>query len=98
MDVGSRPSVGEEFRRRKRRQIVLLLIGLPFIAVLVWFEKFPERLDNLVAGGCAILALVYVAVAVVFSLRNWRCPSCERWLGNELSPSSCGKCGVRFSG
>jgi hypothetical protein len=33
---------------------------------------------------------------VIFSLRNWRCPCCNRWLGNQLNPQSCVGCGVRF--
>ena len=84
------------FRARRRRQVVLLLLGLPFIAVLGGFKVFLGWVNGAVAVIFALLALGYVTFAVIFSLRNWRCPCCNRWLGNQLNPQSCVGCGVRF--
>ena len=85
------------FRARRRRQVVLLLVGLPFIAVLGRFKVFLGRVNGAVAGSIfALLTLGYVTFAVIFSLRNWRCPCCDRWLGNQVNPQSCVGCGVRF--
>ncbi len=90
--LGNNPSV--VFRAKKRRQIAILWFGLPFIGVIVWFNQFPQQLNNAVAGTFAIVAISYVAFAVIFSLLNWRCPCCNKWLGKELSPFSCRNCGV----
>jgi len=30
----------------------------------------------------------------VFSLYNWRCPACNKYLGKQRSPKYCSKCGV----
>ena len=65
---GNHPSV--VFRAKKRRQIAILWLGLPFIGVIVWFEQFPQQLNNAVAGTLAIVAISYVAFAVIFSLLN----------------------------
>jgi rubrerythrin len=42
--------------------------------------------------GPVIVALV--VGALVFSLKNWRCPACDKYLGKGISPSFCPKCGV----
>lgn len=84
------------FRARRRRQVILLLLGLPFIVVLGGFKGFLGGLGDAVAGVLVLLTLGYVTFAVIFSLRNWRCPCCNRWLGNQLNPQSCVGCGVRF--
>jgi cell wall assembly regulator SMI1 len=83
------------FRLRRRRQVLLLLFGLPFIAVL-GFKGLLGWLGGAVAVVLIFLTLGYVTFAVIFSLRNWRCPRCNRWLGNQLNPPSCAGCGVRF--
>jgi hypothetical protein len=98
MNTRLEPDAGADYRRRRRRQIALLILGLPFIAALGWFKAFPGQLNNPVAVVLAILALGYVAVASVFSLRNWRCLRCQCWLGNRLSPPHCRGCGARFEG
>lgn len=84
------------FRVRRRRQIVLLLLGLPFIVFLGGFKMLIGRVDGLVIGLSGLLTLGYVSFAVVYSLRNWRCPRCNRWLGNQISPRARGGCGVGF--
>ena len=85
-----------DFQRRRRRQIWLLVLGLPFLVVLAGFRAMPAQLNNAVAGGLGLAAIGYVAFACVFSLWNWRCPACGRWLGNQLSPARCRKCGVNL--
>jgi rubrerythrin len=42
--------------------------------------------------------LVFAIGAVLFSLKNWRCPGCERYLGRGISPRFCPRCGVGLSG
>src|SRR5262245_32923021 len=84
------------FRARRRRQVVLLLLGLPFIAVLGGLKWPFGGLGDAVVGVLVLLTLGYVTFAVIFSLRNWRCSCCDRWLGNQLNPQSCVGCGVRF--
>lgn len=85
------------FQARRRRQIALLVLGLPFIGFLGGFKRFLAWFNGAVAIDLILLSLAYVTVAVIFSLRNWRCPSCNRWLGNQLNPPSCAGCGLRFS-
>ena len=44
-----------------------------------------------------IILAVFILRALVFSIKNWRCPACDASLRGESSPRSCPKCGVPFA-
>jgi hypothetical protein len=44
----------------------------------------------------APLSFVLVAGALIFSLRNWRCPACNRYLGRTFNPRYCQGCGFEL--
>jgi hypothetical protein len=84
-----------EFARRRKRQ---LLVSLPLAAVVILFAIFSRTAEAPPLGlppavlGIAVFVLVLGAIA--FSLSNWRCPACNKYLGKGISPSFCPKCGV----
>ena len=84
------------FRARWVAKLFSCYSGSPSIAFLGGFKVFLGWVNCAVAGIFTLLTLGYVTFAVIFSLRNWRCPCCNRWLGNQLDPQSCVGCGVRF--
>src|SRR5262245_64179170 len=93
------PSQQEEiqqlFALRRRRQILLAIPLIPiFIAVLVIRDQADTAVFGVpsVVWGPAFLALA--VGALLFSLWNWRCPACEKYLGKSISPRFCPKCGV----
>ena len=84
-----------EFARRRKRQ---LLGSLPVVAAMLIFAVASQNaraplfgLSPALAGG---IAFAVVLGTLVFSLWNWRCPACNRYLGKGISPSFCSKCGV----
>jgi ABC-type ATPase with predicted acetyltransferase domain len=38
-----------------------------------------------------------VGLGLLLSVLIWRCPACERYLGEELYPVRCPKCGVALA-
>ncbi|HEV8577857.1 MAG TPA: hypothetical protein VGX68_02145 [Thermoanaerobaculia bacterium] len=85
-----------KFAKRRKRQ---LLAVIPILAVVVLrvvlLKKQPETPlfglpTELVIGAAIAVILGFVA----FTLWNWRCPACNRYLGKGISPSFCPKCGV----
>jgi len=83
------------FALRRRRQ---LLISLPLIALIVGFVFLEKGNTGTFLGIPATMVfpgfLAMVAGAFVFSLYNWRCPACNKYLGKQRSPKYCSKCGV----
>jgi len=88
-----------QFAVRRKRQLILVI---PF--VLIFIASIAARnghglealgLPAEVYGGAVI---VFAIGALLFSLRNWRCPACNRYLGRGINPRFCAKCGVGLSG
>ncbi len=85
-----------EFARRRKRQ---LLVSLPLAAVVILFAVFSRTAEEAPPLGLppavlGIAVFVLVLGAIAFSLWNWRCPACNKYLGKGIGPSFCPKCGV----
>lgn len=79
-----------EFAERRRRQgLSTIPVGMLLVAVAAG--------GGTVAGLGASAGYVVVVAVVLgffgFSLVNWRCPSCEAYLGQRLNPRECPSCG-----
>jgi len=87
----------EEFRRRRTRQFIVIV---PMVAVLFFMTTRGEGESISFAGlpeavvGAAALAIILAAL--VFSIYNWRCPACNRYLGKAINPAFCSKCGAQL--
>ena len=84
------------FSARKRRQV---LLAIPLVAMVILFIVSEGKTAILgiplkIAGP----AFVVIALAAVgFSLYNWRCPACNKYLGKSMSQKFCAGCGVELS-
>jgi hypothetical protein len=87
----------EEFTRRRRRQ---WLVVVPVIAAMLafhWIDEIPDTaLGGLSQTILLLAALGTVLAALAFSLYNWRCPACSKYLGRTINPKHCGNCGFRL--
>jgi len=89
------PQVVAEFQRRRARQLAVIAPVVLAILALLWAEDHP----HVTIAGLPATVLIGVAVAVIagflwFSVRNWRCPACDRYLGKAFNPRFCAHCGV----
>jgi hypothetical protein len=92
----SRAEIIAEFKKRRTRQIMAVgPIFLGFIALLsvegnsVGVFGLPP---NIVLG----IAFALIISVLIFSLFNWRCPACQKYLGKAINPKFCVKCGVQL--
>jgi len=84
------------FAKRKKRQNWITTIMVVMIIGMVPFRSFTASLPNpfqniLVWGG-----ILFISALIVLSFINWRCPSCERWLGRETKMAYCQHCGAKL--
>jgi hypothetical protein len=81
------------FRQRRARRFVV-----PGILIILWAASvllFPPRQNAHLPTPVAVLAVTVVLFGVFFTFRNWRCPNCNRFLGQGLrTPRFCPNCGV----
>ena len=89
--------IKETFKKRKKRQI---MIAVPLV-LAVLFLGFSSEQQTDVAGNnnqayVTIACIVMVACGVIFSIINWRCPSCKSYLGKKFNPKFCSSCGTEL--
>ena len=83
-----------EFSRRKSLQLkVVLPVVIAAVVVLSFTENANTYFFGIPSNLAGPAAIVVIVIAVIFSLFNWRCPACRRYLGKGI-PNFCPKCGV----
>ena len=83
-------SFKQELARKRQRQFwVGGVIVLTFL-LLVLLQRSRDGSGAWLLGVWA----TGVVAAVFFSLQNWRCPACHRYLGRVRNPNFCPRCGI----
>lgn len=84
-----------EFARKRRNRFLILIPAVAAMLVAV-----SARGNGAVLGipvkALMPTILVLVVAAIAFSLYNWRCPACSRYLGRTFNPKFCPRCGVQL--
>jgi hypothetical protein len=76
-------------------------VSLPLAAVVfavAVFRGTGPTLFGIPADVAGPVFLVLVLGALAFTLRNWRCPACEKYLGRSFNPKHCQNCGIQLRG
>ena len=85
------PWVIDAFRKRRRQQ---WLMSVP-VAALFIFLRWGHAHPSTGVGMQDFLLLGLVAVAGLFTYRNWRCPKCDAYVGKyPMYSGVCPKCGT----
>ena len=89
-------SFKQQFGVRRKRQFML---AIPVLALVVAFGLLADTDSTAGIAGIPLSVagppfLMLIVGAIVFSIRNWRCPACDRYLGKNIDPHYCPKCGV----
>lgn len=88
--------VKSQFARRKRNQLIVVV---PFVAALM-LMMLSEGKDAVMGVPITIIlpvAGVLIVAVLVYSIINWRCPACNKYLGKAMSPKFCTHCGAELS-
>ena len=84
-----------QFSDRRRRQFVAITPILSILLFRVALHDNPTPF-GLSAGFWAGIMIATVLGVVAFSLYNWRCPACNKYLGRGMGPQFCAKCGIEL--
>ena len=93
----SNKEITEAFKRKRARQIMAVApFVLAFIALLS-VEHNSSSIFGLPRNIVLGIAFALIISILIFSFVNWRCPSCNKYLGKAINPKFCSKCGVQLS-
>ncbi|HSF17688.1 MAG TPA: hypothetical protein VLK65_19250 [Vicinamibacteria bacterium] len=84
------------FAKKRRSQIVLAILVVAVLVTLVISEKQGAVLDIPYSVAGPVGAALMVGGAA-FSIFNWRCPACSKYLGKRLNPKFCATCGIELT-
>jgi hypothetical protein len=96
MTEQQKEEIKQVFRLRRKRQIILS-IPLIFLVIALLFMEDKVNSGSVLgipADTAGVGFFVFVIGSLLFSFRNWRCPSCNKYLGKRINPKFCSSCGV----
>ena len=85
-----------EFRLRQSRQFLAIAVTLLLLIFLTLIYKRPDLFGEFSREIISTTQIVLIAAFVGFSALNWKCPSCKKYLGNNIGRRKCRKCGTRL--
>lgn len=78
-------------RRRAIFWTLALALGVLFAIFTIAHEDGAPT-----SAGMAFAGVGGVIVYALYSLVGWRCPGCNRHLGQSMNPEKCSGCGASF--
>lgn len=85
-----------DFRLRLRLQILAIVVILLLLLFLALLYKCPAFFGEFSKNTISAAQIVLIAAFIGFSAFNWRCPSCKKYLGTNISRRVCKQCGTRL--
>jgi hypothetical protein len=89
-------AIKREFRKRQSRQIVAVAAAMFVVLLGAVLHRRPDLLGEFSRPALFGLQAISIAAFLGFTAYNWRCPSCEKYLGGNIHRQRCGKCGARL--
>ena len=86
----------ENFRMRQNRQYLALAIALLLLVFSVLLYRRSDIFGEISKQTIFTAQIIIIAAFIVFSIVNWRCPACNRYLGADIYREICKKCGTRL--
>ena len=86
----------QDFKVRKSRQIRAIAAALLLIIFLAVIYNRPGPFGNISKNAIFSIQVMVIAAFIGFTSVNWRCPSCNKYLGRDINKLGCRKCGTRF--
>ncbi len=88
--------IKRDFSLRQSRQLLAIAVTLLVIVILAVVHKRHDLFGEFSKSTIFGLQLVVIAAFAGFTAVNWRCPSCNKYLGPDISRRVCKKCGTRL--
>lgn len=86
----------EKYKKVKKKQSIIQIILIVTLLVGLFFSREFNSLPNYFKNGIAIALSLGLISIIIYMLITWRCPKCNAYLGRNMNPKYCKKCGVQL--
>ncbi len=88
--------VMQDFHVRQSRQLLAITAALFLVLFMAVVYKRPDLFGGFPRGTLFGAQAVLIAAFIGFTAVNWRCPSCNKFLGSDIHREVCRRCGARL--
>ncbi len=96
MEKKDRNRTMQDFRLRQNRQFIAIAAALFLVLLSAVIYRRPDLFGEFSKSTLFGTQVAIIAAFIGFTGFNWRCPSCTRYLGNDINRRICKKCGARL--
>jgi len=86
-------TIKDAFRAMQERQRSITWQIFLLFGVVLAANYYLPRPVNKIAG---VMGLIGIAISIIRSFSNWRCPACGKYLGRNAEISACPHCDTEF--
>lgn len=91
-----RDRIVQDFRSRQNRQFIAIAAALFLVLLSAVIYRRPDLFGEFSKSTLFGAQVAIIGAFIGFTGFNWRCPSCTKYLGNDVNRSICKKCGARL--
>ncbi len=96
MGKKDRDRIAQDFRSRQNRQFIAIAAALFLVLLSAVVYRRPDLFGEFSKSTLFGAQVAIIAAFIGFTGFNWRCPSCTKYLGNDINRLICKKCGARL--
>lgn len=88
--------IKQEFKARRIRQIVAIGTTLVLLLLLAALYDHTHLLQGFAKKDILSAQILILCAFIGFSSYNWKCPSCNSYIGPDINRRLCRHCGARL--
>jgi hypothetical protein len=96
MEKKDRERIVRDFRSRQNRQFIAIAAALFLVLLSAVIYRRPDLFGGFPKSTLFGAQIAFIVAFMGFTAFNWRCPSCTKYLGNDINRRMCKKCGARL--
>ncbi len=94
--VRDQQKIIRDFKYRQGRQFFAIGVTLVLLLVSALVYTRSDVFGTVSKNAVFAAQLIAIIAFVVFSAVNWRCPSCGKYLGSDITRRACKHCGCKL--
>ena len=85
-----------EFYLRQSHQFIAIAVALFLVLSCAILYKRPDLLGEFSKASLYGAQITIILSFIVFTAYNWKCPSCDKYLGADINRRTCKHCKTRL--